>query len=160
MLRGSEGEQAVTLYGAQGQVVATAHDMGLRHQAIVGSGDASMLFPTLPATGPVHVRAEHLRQSIQVIAVDMTATIQAQRDYDFLHFGIATVYACIALVAAGLGVMGRDRGLWLLAVYFAFLIVNELVLTGVVFSVWPNFSAYRTLNIAYYRCRRRWRRGS
>jgi hypothetical protein len=48
-LEGAQGYKAVTLYDAQGQRLAVAHDYGTREQVIVGSaeGFARMVFPLI-----------------------------------------------------------------------------------------------------------------
>lgn len=59
------------------------------------------------------------------------------------------LYGCIAVLAAGLGLAYPDRGQRLLAVYAACLIADEWVLSGVVFSLAPNFAYGRAVFVSF-----------
>ncbi len=150
---GADGYEGVALYDAHGEALAKVHDFGARRNAIVGSGgsDGSMLFPTLQtASSPVYARVERSRFAVVFGAVDLTRAIQDERDFDFLHFGLAVTCGLIALIGAGLAIALRDRGQWWYACYFAFLIVDELLLTNVVFALAPDFAAARPIARAFY----------
>ena len=121
---GAAGHKNVAVYDAAGKPLATAQDGGIRHQSIVGSGAgaATMLFPTLP-TGTLYARVDRSKYRIELAAVDLSDAVQAARNHDFLHFGIALLYAVIALLATTLTVANRDRGQLVFAAYFAVLVV-------------------------------------
>jgi signal transduction histidine kinase/CheY-like chemotaxis protein len=148
---GAAGHKDVAVFDAAGKPLATAQDGGMRHQSIVGSGagEATMLFPTLPA-GTLYARVDRSKYRIALAAVDLSDAVQAARDHDFLHFGIALLYAVIALLAASLAVFNRDRGQLVFAAYFAVLVVAELMQTDVALSMHPALGAALWLGGAAY----------
>ena len=139
---GAPGHKNVAVFDASGKPLATAQDGGVRYQSIVGSGAgaATILFPTLP-TGTLYARVDRSKYRIELAAVDLSDAVQAARNHDFLHFGIALLYAVIALLATTLAVATRDRGQLVFAAYFAVLVVAELMQPGVALSMPPAFGA-------------------
>jgi len=150
-LGGAAGHKDVAVFDAAGKSLATAQDGGISHQSIVGSGagEATMLFPTLPG-GTLYARVDHSKYGVALAAVDLSDAIQATRNHDFLHFGIALLYAVIALLATSLAVFNRDRGQLVFAAYFAVLVVAELMQPGVALSMPPAFGAALWLGSAAY----------
>ncbi|MEO7761408.1 MAG: hypothetical protein ABIS68_05795, partial [Casimicrobiaceae bacterium] len=141
------------MFDAAGMPVADARDIGSRNQAIVSSGASrgAMLFPALAGSAsPTFLRLDRSRYGVSVEAVDLSATVQAEREYDFLHFGIALLFAVITLVAFVLAAVNRDRGQFLFAAYFGLLAVAELTQNGVALSLLPDFAATPWLAIATY----------
>ena len=51
--------------------------------------------------------------------------MQAERNFSFVHLGFGLFYALVTLVAAVLGVLGRDRGQFVFAALFAWLALGE-----------------------------------
>jgi signal transduction histidine kinase/ActR/RegA family two-component response regulator len=146
-VRGAAYWKSIAVYDAQGKQLAVANDRGPRRQSIVGagSGDGSALFPMLPASGPVYVHVDRDRFTVRVDAADLADTVQRDRRYDFVHLGLAVLYAAFAAFAAGLAILNRDRGQLAFAAYFAWLIVGELVMTWVATSLAPGFPAVLAL---------------
>ena len=148
-ISGSAGYKTVTVFDARGQRLAEAHDYGSREQAIVGSSDfkARMLFPLVGARdGWVYARVDRSRYRIEVQAEDLAASVQADREYDFLHFGLAVLYAVFAAAAALLAIANRDRGQIWFALFFATMVVGEWAWTGMSVSLTPNFEGARWFN--------------
>ena len=69
--------------------------------------------------------------------------MQAERNYGFVHLGVGLFYAIVTLVAAVLGVLGRDRGQFVFAALFAWLALGEWqnisasLPAGLASGVWP-----------------------
>ena len=148
-LSGAGGYKIATLFDAEGRAIARAADYGAREQAIVGSaeGDVRILFPRVtPRDGRVFIRVERWKYLIVVEAVDLAATIEADRTYDFLHLGLAVLYAAFALVAASLAVVLRDRGLAWFSAYFVALVIMEWAWTGIAVAVTPTLVSARWWN--------------
>ena len=102
-----------------------------------------MLFPTLRAEdGPVLMRVQRSR-NVTITAVDLAEAVQAERNYSFVHLGVGVFYVIVALVAAVLGVLGRDRGQFVFAALFAWLALGEWqnispsLPAGLASGVWP-----------------------
>ena len=129
-----------------GRPLAAARHAGAREQVIVGAdefGDRRMLFPTLRAEdGPVLMRVQRSRD-VTLTAVDLAQAVQAERNYGFVHLGVGVFYVIVALVAAALGVLGRDRGQFVFAALFAWLALGEWqnispsLPAGLASGVWP-----------------------
>ena len=107
------------------------------------SATGRMLFPTLRAEdGPVLMRVQRGR-SVTIAAADLAQAVQAERNYGFVHLGVGLFYAIVALVAAVLGVLGRDRGQFVFAALFAWLAIGEWrnispsLPAGLASGVWP-----------------------
>ena len=148
-IKGAAGHKAVTLFDADGRALADARDLGARHQVIVGSGD--MLFPTLAGqTGMVYARVDRFRRRVWLEAVDLTDAVQADRNHQFLNFGLGVIYALFALVAALLAVVNRDRGQWLFALYFGILTVGGVVVQGVALVLMPEYPGFLWWAGAFY----------
>jgi signal transduction histidine kinase/ActR/RegA family two-component response regulator len=118
----------VAVYSHAGRRLAAARDAGPRDQVIVGDGEFGsqhMLFPTLRAEdGPVLMHVQR-RGSVTTTAADLASAVQAERNYAYVHLGLGLFYALVALVAATLGVLGRDRGQLVFAALFAWLALGE-----------------------------------
>jgi signal transduction histidine kinase/ActR/RegA family two-component response regulator len=146
---GAGGYKVVTLYDVQGQRLAEAHDYGSRDQAIVGSaeGVGRTIFPLVgDRKGPIYARLDRVKFRVSVETVDLTPSIEADRAYDFLHFGLAVLYAVFALAAAVLAWVNRDRGQVWYALYFVSLMVGEWAWTGVSFALTPTFEGTKDFN--------------
>ena len=133
-IKGGAGRKAVRLFDANGGPLADARGLGARHQVIVGAAEGwgSMLFPTLTGhAGIVYARVDRFKYQVKLEAVDLADAIQADRNHQFLNFGLAVAYALFALLAALLAVVNRDRGLWVFALYFGMLTAGGLVQNSV-----------------------------
>ena len=102
-----------------------------------------MLFPTLRAEdGPVLMHVQRSR-NVTITAEDLVRAVQAERNYSFVHLGVGLFYAIVTLVAAVLGVLGRDRGQFVFAALFAWLAIGEWqdisasLPAGLASGVWP-----------------------
>ena len=77
------------------------------------------------------------------MAADLAQAVQAERNYSFVHLGVGLFYALVTLVAAVLGVLGRDRGQFVFAALFAWLAIGEWqnisasLPAGLASGVWP-----------------------
>ncbi len=75
--------------------------------------------------------------------MDLAQAVQAERNYVFVHLGVGVFYVLVALVAALLGVLGRDRGQFVFAALFAWLAIGEWqnispsLPAGLASGVWP-----------------------
>ncbi len=136
----------LTVFSRDGRPLASASRAGPRDQVIVGNDDSTssrMLFPTLRAEdGPVLMRVQRSRD-VTLTAVNLVRAEQADRNYSFVHLGVGLFYALVALAAALLGVLGRDRGQFVFAALFAWLAIGEWVRissslpAGLASGVWP-----------------------
>ena len=137
----SAGQMEVIVYSRAGRALAAATKVGAREQVIVGDlefGDWRVLFPTLRAEdGPVLMRVERSRD-VTLTAVDLAQAVQAGRNYGFVHLGLGVFYVIVALVAAALGVLARDRGQFVFAALFAWLAVGA----------WQNISPLLSAGLA------------
>ena len=148
-LSGAGGYKAVVLYDANGRRIAEAHDYGTRDQAIVGSaeGEGRMLFPLAgPRERTVYARVDRSLYRVVAEAVDLTQAVEFDRAYDFLHFGLAVLYAVFAVIAATFAVVNRDRGQVWFALYFVALVNVEWTWTGISIALTPTFGAALWLN--------------
>ena len=120
----SQKNMEVAVFSRDGRPLASASRAGPRYQVIVGNDDSvfsRMLFPTLRADdGPVLMRVQRSRD-VTLTAVDLVRSAQAEQNYNFVHLGVGVFYVIVALVAASLGVFGRDRGQFVFAALFAWL---------------------------------------
>jgi signal transduction histidine kinase len=144
--RFSQQNMEVAVFSRDGRRLASARYAGPRDQVIVGSDDSTisrMLYPTLRAEeGPVLM---HVQRSLDVTltAVDLVRAVQAEQNYNFVHLGVTLFYAIVTLVAALLGVLGRDRGQFVFAALFAWLAIGEWrgispsLPSGLASGVWP-----------------------
>ena len=117
----------VAVYSHDGRRLAAALHAGPSEQVIVGAHMVAtqMLFPTLRGEdGPVLVRVQRIR-GLSIEAVDLAQAVQAERNYVFVHLGVGVFYVIVALAAALLGVLGRDRGQFVFAALFAWLAIGE-----------------------------------
>ena len=132
------------VFSRDGRPLAAARDAGSREQVIVGAGTPSqMLFPTLRAEdGPVLMRVQRIRK-VSIAAVDLAQAVQAERNYAFVHLGFGVVYVIVALAAALLGTLGRDRGQFVFVALFTWLAIGEWVNispslpAGLASRLWP-----------------------
>jgi signal transduction histidine kinase len=118
---------SVVVYSRDGRPLAGARQAGPREQVIVGPGWAAghMLFPALRAEdGTVLMRVQRSRD-VTITAEDLAQAVQTERNYVFVHVGVGAVYVLIALAAALLGALGRDRGQFVFAALFAWLALGE-----------------------------------
>ena len=147
ILRATSGWQTmeVAVYSRDGRPLAAARHAGPREEVIVGAGEGAshMLFPNLRAEdGPVFVHVQRKRR-VSIAAVDLAQAVQAERNYSFAHVGLGLFYAIVTLVAAMLGMLGRDRGQFVFAALFAWLAVGEWqnispsLPSGLASGVWP-----------------------
>ena len=118
----------VAVFSRDGRPLASGRYAGPRDQVIVGADDDSfsqMLFPTLRAEdGPVLMRVQRSRD-VTLTAMDLVRADQTERNFGFVHLGLGLFYALVALVAAALGVFGRDRGQFVFAALFGWLALGE-----------------------------------
>ena len=124
---GSRHSVEVAVYSHDGRRLAAASHAGPSEQVIVGAHTVAtqMLFPTLRAEdGPVLVHVQRTR-GFSTEAVDLAEAVQTERNYVFVHLGVGVFYALVALAAAVLGVLGRDRGQFVFAALFAWLAIGE-----------------------------------
>ncbi|MEO7116072.1 MAG: ATP-binding protein [Caldimonas sp.] len=145
LMQGAPGRKAVTLFDSNGRPLAEAHDLGERHQVIVGAGEGrgSMMFPTLVGqTGTLYARVDRLGFRVRLQAVDLSAEIQADRDRQFVNVALSVAYALFALLAAALAMVNRDRGQWVFALYFGLLTVGPLVSDSVALAMSPSFPGF------------------
>ena len=147
ILQATSARQAmeIAVYARDGRPLAAASQAGPREQVIIGAGIASshMLFPTLRAEdGPVLMRVQR-RSGMDIMAVDLAQAVQTERNYAFVHLGVGVFYVIVAVAAAVLGVLGRDRGQFVFAVLFAWLAIaewqniSESLPAGLASGVWP-----------------------
>jgi len=144
--RFSQKDMEVAVFSRDGRLLASGRYAGPRDQVIVGSdesGISQMLFPTLRAEdGPVLMHVQRSR-NVNVTAEDLVRAEQADRNFSLAHLGVGVFYVIVALVAAGLGVFGRDRGQFVFAALFAWLALGEWRFIspslpgGLASGVWP-----------------------
>ena len=136
----------VAVYARDGRPLAAARHAGPPEHVIVGSGGVAshMLFPTLRAEdGPVLIRVQRSSRRVYVAAVDLAQAVQTERNYVFVHLGVGVFYVIVALAAAVLGVLGRDRGQFVFAALFAWLAIGEWqsigpsLPAGLASGLWP-----------------------
>ncbi|HEY6136122.1 MAG TPA: ATP-binding protein [Rubrivivax sp.] len=146
MGRFSQKDMEVAVFSRDGRPLASARFPGKRDQVLVGSDDSGisqMLFPTLRAVdGPVLMRVQRSR-NVTLTAEDLVGAEQAERNYGFVHLGFGLLYALVTVVAALLGVFGRDRGQFVFAALFAWLAIGQWrgispsLPAGLASGVWP-----------------------
>jgi len=148
-VRGDVNRKDIVVFGRDRERLAAARDIGPRDRVLVGSGSGqgAMLFPTLGATdGPLvlHVGPSEGRR-LRFDAVDLAATVQEDREFDFLHQTFAVLHAAIAVAALALGLLTRDRTLFLFSGAFAGTAAWEWLVSGLNVSIDPGFGAARWL---------------
>lgn len=117
-ITGARGEKEVTVYAADGRLLASARELRDRDQAIVGS--SGVLFPTLrPEFGLVDLRIYRHTAPLHVETADLVESVQADRDRDFLSVAIGTLSLVLALTALALGFVNRDRAQFVFSAAFA-----------------------------------------
>ena len=146
-VRGDARAKDIVVFGGAGVRLAAARDFGPRDRVLVGSGGGvgAMLFPTLRATdGPLllHVGPGD-GNALRFEAVDLAAAVQADRDFDFFHGSFAVLHAVIAVAALALGVVTRDRTLFVFAMAFAAMSAWEWFSFDVIATMNPGFHAAR-----------------
>ena len=121
-------EIEVAVYSRAGRPLAATRHTGPREQVIVGRvefGGVRTLFPTLRAEdGPVLMHVQRGRV-VSIMAADLARAVQADRNYSFVHLGVGLFFAIVTLVAAVVGVLGRDRGQFVFGALFAWLALGE-----------------------------------
>ena len=141
----SQQNMEVAVFSRDGRRLASARRAGPRDQVIVGqgSGHSRMLFPTLRAEdGPVLMHVQRSRD-VTLTAEDLVRAVQAEQNYSFAHLGLGLFYAIVTLAAALLGVLSRDRGQFVFAALFAWVVLGEWqavspsLPAGLASSVWP-----------------------
>ena len=146
-VRGDLNAKDIVVFGRDGGRLAAARDFGPRDRVLVGSGGGrgAMLFPTLRASdGPLilHVGPGD-GYPLSFDAVDLAAAVQADRQFDFFHQAFAVLHAVIAVAALALGVLTRDRTLFLFAVAFTVMSGYEWTSSNMTASINPGFAANR-----------------
>ena len=137
-ISGAGGEKEVTAYAADGRVVASAHDLRDRDQAIVGS--RYVLFPTLrPELGLVDLRVYHRTRPLRVEAADLVESVQAVRNVDFATVATGALWSVLALAALALGFVNRDRAQFVLSAALAWLALGAW--SDISSSLDPRFAA-------------------
>jgi signal transduction histidine kinase len=135
----------VAVFARDGRSLAAARLAGPSEQVIVGAGEPAshMLFPAVRAEdGPVLMRVQRIRL-VSIAAVDLTQAVQAERNYVIAHVGSGVFYVLVALAAALLGSVGRDRGQFVFAALFAWLAlgawerISPSLPAGLASGVWP-----------------------
>jgi hypothetical protein len=71
------------------------------------------------------MRLQRSDRRVSIAAVDLAQAVQAERNYTFVHLGVGLFYGLVMLIAAVLGVLGRDRGQFVFAALFAWLAIGE-----------------------------------
>jgi signal transduction histidine kinase/ActR/RegA family two-component response regulator len=121
-LSGSPYDKDVLVFSRDGRLLAAARDFGPRDRAIAGTGagwSGSMMFPTLQAAdGPILLRLGAHRADVRPQAVDLAATLQDERDYIAVHLSVAVLGLAVAVMAAVLGMLTRDRGQFVFVAFF------------------------------------------
>jgi signal transduction histidine kinase/CheY-like chemotaxis protein len=145
--RFSQQNMEVAVFSRDGRPLASASRAGPRDQVIVGNDDSvgysRMLFPTLRAEDGPHLMRVQRSRDVTLTAVNLARAVQAQQNYNFVHLGGGVFYVIVTLVAASLGVFGRDRGQFVFAALFAWLALGEWVNispslpAGLASDAWP-----------------------
>jgi len=136
----------VTVFSRDGRPLASARRDGPRDQVILGrdhSRSSRMLFPTVRAEdGPLLMRLQRSR-GVTVTAVDLVQSVQGVQNRNLVEVGLGVVYFLVTLLAAAMGVLGRDRGQFVFAALFAWLAVGAWLKispslpASVAGGVWP-----------------------
>lgn len=117
-ITGARGEKEITVYAADGRVLASARELHDRDRAIVGS--RGVVFPTLRSElGRVDLRVYRHKAPLRVEAADLVESVQADRNSDFVSVAVGTLSLLLALAALALGVVNRDRGQFVFSAAFA-----------------------------------------
>ena len=142
---GSRYDKDVAVFSPDGRVLATARDFGPRDRAIVGAGNGwagSMIFPTLQsAEGPVFLRLQAHSAAVRLLAVDLAPTLQDELDYFALHLSVAVLSLAVAVAAALLGALTRDRGQFVFAAFFVAMAGEQWLRFNLAASLTPWFAA-------------------
>ncbi len=152
MLKGAPGHKAVSVFDGNGRLLAEGHDLGDRHQVIVGAGEGrgSMIFPTVVGlSGTLYARIDRYVNRVRFETVDLSAALQTERNRQFISVGLSVVYALFALLAAVLAMVSRDRGLWAFALYFGLLPLGTLVTDSVALAMAPSFPGFLWWDAAF-----------
>ncbi len=121
-ISGSRYDKDIAVFSRDGRLLASARDFGPRDRVIAGTGtgwSGSMIFPTLHAAdGPVFLRLAAHGADVRPLAVDLAATLQDERAYIALHLSVAVLSLAVAVTAALLGTLTRDRGQFIFVAFF------------------------------------------
>ncbi|MDZ7591370.1 MAG: ATP-binding protein [Rubrivivax sp.] len=124
----SQKPMEVAVFSRDGRPLASANRAGTRDQVLVGNDDsrfARVVFPTLLAEdGPMLMHVQRSRD-VTLTAEDLVWAVQADQNYKFTHLGLGLFYAIVTLAAILLGVFGRDRGQFVFAALFAWVVLGE-----------------------------------
>jgi signal transduction histidine kinase/DNA-binding response OmpR family regulator len=151
-LNGAGGFKTVTLFDAAGNPLDTTQDLGERNEAMVtsGGGGGRMLFPMLAGTRKtIYLRIDFSpifggkTLPISVEAVDAALTTRADSQHEFLHFGVAILYATMVVVTILLAIANKDAAQLLFAFYFATLVIAELIPSRVILAVTETVPGFR-----------------
>ena len=147
MSRFPEKSMGVAVFSRDSRTLASAARAGPRDRVIVGAGEFGfqrVLFPTLRAEdGTVFMHVQGGR-NVSIAAADLAWAMQAERNYSFVHLGVGSFHALVALAAAALGMLGRDRGQFVFAALFAWFAIGEWRLVSaslpavLASGVWPD----------------------
>jgi hypothetical protein len=111
---GAGSQTEITVYAADGRVLASMRERRDRDQAIVGS--RGVLFPTLrPELGRLDLRIYRHTSPLRVEAADLVESVQAQRNADFATVATGALWSVLALAALVLGFVNRDRAQFVLS---------------------------------------------
>jgi signal transduction histidine kinase/ActR/RegA family two-component response regulator len=161
----SQKPMEVAVFSRDGRPLASVSRPGPRDQVVIGLGSdgstwSRVLFPTVRAEdGPVLMHVQRSRD-MTVTAENLSLAVQAESNFTVLHLGLGVFTALVALVALGLGVLGRDRSQFAFAALFAWLAFGrwasispslpQALAIGVwLFYVWsPVFAALQMLAAA------------
>jgi len=144
--RYSQKSMEVAVFSRDGRPLASGRYAGPRDRVVVGAGEDSfshMLFPTLrPDDSPVLMRLQRSRD-VTLTAMDLVRADQTERNFGFGNLAIGLFYAVVALVAAALGVFGRDHGQFVFAALFGWSALGSwrnlstALPAGLASGVWP-----------------------
>jgi hypothetical protein len=111
---GAGSQTEITVYAADGRVLASMRERRDRDQAIVGS--RGVLFPTLrPELGRLDLRVYRRTSPLRVEAADLVESVQAERNIDFATVATGALWSVLALAALVLGFVNRDRAQFVLS---------------------------------------------
>ncbi len=143
-LRGAGGYKSVVVRDAQGGRLAEGRDLGARDDVVVGSaaGAGRMVFPTVnDRSGIVDLHLERDRYRVRFESANVARVVEADRSYDFLHFGLAILYLVFGFGTAVFALVTRDPGQLVFALYFALLAASEWAHNGIAIDVTPGIGA-------------------
>ena len=151
------GWASVTLFDAQGQVLAVANRSGERSKATVSANYVTMR-PTASWTAPLYLRVPtrmndiSIRTRVVVEAQDPSVVLDADRKQTNISLAVAVAVLIVAFFSMSFSVVLRDSAYAWMGLYLLMTVVLRVFNSGepIIFMLTPNFDQARMVSRLMY----------